>query len=114
MRALFCLIAFALICGAFAQTNTTFCLSNGCSYADAVSATTITQASNKYTPPCIKVAMDTTVTFEMDFSFHPLRSGPVGKILSIEFFSIFCSRTTKIFNLYDPNLITSNSWWRCH
>jgi hypothetical protein len=78
MRVVICLIAFSLICGAFAQTNTTFCFANGCSFSDSTDGRlTIGESNNEYDYACIRVAPNATVSFTMDFDFHPLVAGYV-------------------------------------
>ncbi len=55
---------------------------NGCDPATAVDltgmgSTTVTFGGISYTPPCIKVSVGTGVTFDGDFTFHPLMGGEV-------------------------------------
>lgn len=50
---------------------------NGCTAADFVAATTIAFPGVAYDPPCVKVSAGDTVTWNGDFSFHPLRGGEV-------------------------------------
>ena len=81
MRALFCLIAFSMVLSVLAQVP---CDVHGCTYADAVEATTIDFGGDLgriYSPKCIRVTSGTVVTFNGTFADHPLVSG-AGKSLS--------------------------------
>ena len=56
---------------------------NGCTLATAtdrtgMGATTVTFTSFSYMPPCIKVSVDTAVTFSGTFIAHPLAAGTIG------------------------------------